>query len=188
MGRMKKKLKKTEVEHTGHPCSVKGCHEPGDYKAPKSRYTAGEYRYLCLDHIREFNRAWDYFDGWGREQIEAFMHSVVHGHRPTWKIGNQPLFTSDSLRDSFYRMLGEKPPEGARKPESRAKRKEREALSVLNLEPGATLSTVKAQYKKLVKKYHPDVNKGDKASEETFKHITAAYTHLSKSYGIPHEE
>jgi DnaJ domain len=185
MGAMKKKPKKIEVEHTGKPCAAKGCREPGDYKAPQSRWQQGEYQYLCLDHIREFNRAWDYFEGWGREQIETFMHSVVHGHRPTWKIGSQPRFTSESLRDSFYKMLGEEPPKGAHKPEPRMKRKEREALGVFDLEPGATLDMIKAQYKKLVKKYHPDMNKGDKASEETFKRITAAYTLLSKSYDKP---
>lgn len=183
-----RKKPKIEPPRTNRPCAVSKCPEPGEHKAPKSRLHHGEYQYLCLNHIREFNRAWDYFEGWSREQIESFMHSVVHGHRPTWKIGARPKFTSESLRDSFYKMLGEKPPEGARSAALRMKRKEREALAVLDLEPGASALMVKSQYKKLVKKYHPDVNKGDKKSEEAFKSIAAAYTLLSKSYGYSHEE
>jgi hypothetical protein len=165
------------------PCAAGGCKEPGEYKAPKSRYHTGEYQYLCLKHIREFNQAWDYFDGWSRDEIETFMHSAVHGHRPTWKIGAQPIFTNEKLRESFFRMLGEEPPKDAVRRDPRMPRKEREALAQLDLEPGAGLTQIKAQYKKLVKKYHPDVNKGDKQSEEVFKRITIAYAFLSKLYG-----
>ena len=170
------------IPHTGHPCAVPGCNEPGDYKAPKSRYNSGEYQYLCMDHIREFNKAWDYFDGWDREQIEEFRHSANHGHRPTWKMGMGPSFTDDKLRESFFKMLGEAPPKNTHKHEPRLPRKEREALAIMDLDPGASLQLIKIQYKKLVKKYHPDVNKGDKESEETFKLITAAYTFLNKTY------
>jgi len=176
-----RKKKAKEVEHTGFKCAAGGCRQPGDYKAPKSRWNTEEYQYLCLDHIREFNKAWDYFEGWNRDEIEDFTHSVVHGHRPTWKIGSEPLFTSEKLRESFFKMMGEEPPK-VKKPETRAERKLREALSLLDLEPGVTVVTVKSQYKKLVKKYHPDVNKG-KEAEETFKRITAAYTQLLKIYG-----
>jgi hypothetical protein len=146
-----------------------------------SRWEPGTYQYLCLEHVREFNRAWDYFEGWSSDQIEDFRDGVAHGHRPTWKIGAQPFFTNEKLQDSFFRMMGEEPPK-RKKPETRAERREREALAMLNLEPGATFTAIKAEYKKLVKKYHPDVNKGDKTSEETFKRITAAYTLLSKTH------
>jgi hypothetical protein len=186
MGRMKKKPK--ETPRSTEPCAAGKCREPGEYKAPKSRWQTGEYQFLCLDHVREFNRAWDYFEGWSSAQIEEFRDGVAHGHRPTWKIGAQPFFTNDKLRDSFFRMMGEEPPKAARKPESRAARREREALALLNLEPGATFAAIKAQYKKLVKKYHPDVNRGDKESEETFKRITAAYTQLFKTYEQSHED
>lgn len=175
-----------EKPQTSPPCAAGKCREPGEYKAPKSRWLTGQYQFLCLEHVREFNRAWDYFEGWTSTQIEEFRDGAAHGHRPTWKIGTQPFFTSDKLRDSFFRMMGEEPPK-ARKPESRSQRKEREALALLNLEPGAPLAAIKAEYKKLVKKYHPDVNRGDKASEETFKRITGAYTQLSKLRETSHE-
>lgn len=168
-------------------CAVPGCGEPGEYKAPKSRYNTGEYQYLCLNHIREFNQAWDYFDGWSRKQIEDFMDAAPYGHKPTWdmssRVGGSMFFSSDTLRDSFFEMLGEKPPSK----KNQNSRKERDAFAILALEPDAPLEVIKSQYKKLVKKYHPDVNKGDKTSEETFKRITVAYKALIKLYG-KHDE
>ena len=104
------KKKNTPPPREYPPCSATGCLEPGEYKAPKSRYETSEYRYLCLKHVQEFNAAWNYFDGWDREQIENFMHEAPYGHRPTWKIGAQPLFTNETLRDSFFKMMGEAPP------------------------------------------------------------------------------
>ena len=184
---MRTKPKSHPSAHT-HPCAAGDCAEPGEYKAPKSRYQTGQYQYLCLDHIREFNKAWDYFDGWSRGEIETFMHSSGYGHRPTWKIGAQPLFTNEKLRESFYKMLGENPPENAKRREPRISAKERSAFEVLNLEPGAQLSQIKAQYKKLVKKYHPDVNRDDSSAEEMFKRVTAAYTFLFKTYGNSDEK
>lgn len=179
---MRKKAKETPV-HNGI-CAVSGCKEPGEYKAPKSRYNTGEYQYLCLNHIREFNRAWDYFDGWSRKEIEDFMDSAAYGHRPTWsmaaRIGNvPPVFTSEFLRDNFFDMLREGP---KKKIVPHMPRKKGDAFAILDLEPDADITMIKKQYKKLVKKYHPDVNKGSKASEEAFKRITTAYGILMKAH------
>ncbi|HMP50703.1 MAG TPA: DnaJ domain-containing protein, partial [Candidatus Melainabacteria bacterium] len=39
----------------------------------------------------------------------------------------------------------------------------------------ATQKDIKSAYRSLARKYHPDANQGDKASEEKFKEITEAY-------------
>lgn len=164
------------------PCAVYGCTEPGEFRAPASRESLEKYQHLCLEHVRKFNQAWDYFNGWKQDEIEAFMHSSVHGHRPTWAIhrltGRQGSFTKESLEAALHRMMGDAPPV-RKKYETKAERKRREALAVLSLEPDADLKSIKAQYKMLVKKYHPDVNSG-KDAEETFKRITEAYSTLLK--------
>ena len=49
------------------------------------------------------------------------------------------------------------------------------ALAVLELTPPVTVAEVKARYKMLVKKHHPDANGGAKAAEERFKQISEAY-------------
>jgi len=166
------------------PCAIIGCFMPGDYKAPKSRHNTSEYQYLCLEHVQEFNQAWDYFAGWSQQQIEEFMDNSHHGHRPTWTMSARlgealfPLFSSENLKKSFFEMLdGRKPIIAPRMP-----RAQREALEVFELQITATLPEIKAQYKKLVKKYHPDVTKNDKLAEERFKKVTHAYKVLVELY------
>ncbi|MBI4366246.1 MAG: DnaJ domain-containing protein [Deltaproteobacteria bacterium] len=55
----------------------------------------------------------------------------------------------------------------------------RDYYEVLEVSPTATADELKKTYRRLAKQYHPDVNKGNKAAEEHFKEITAAYDVLS---------
>lgn len=50
---------------------------------------------------------------------------------------------------------------------------------VLGVSKNATQDEIKAAYRKMAKKYHPDINQGDKTAEEMFKKINEAYTVLS---------
>ena len=54
------------------------------------------------------------------------------------------------------------------------------ALAVLGLTPTATWVEIKARYKRLVKRYHPDANGGDRQAEERLKVINQAYSTLRK--------
>jgi molecular chaperone DnaJ len=51
--------------------------------------------------------------------------------------------------------------------------------AVLGVARDAPADVIKKQYRKLARKYHPDVNPGDKSAEETFKQVAAAYEVLS---------
>lgn len=51
--------------------------------------------------------------------------------------------------------------------------------AVLGLEAGASVAQVKATYRDLAKKYHPDCNNGDPSCQERLKQINAAYDYLS---------
>ena len=56
---------------------------------------------------------------------------------------------------------------------------EKDYYKALGVSKGATAEEIKKSYRKLARKYHPDANKGDSASEEKFKEISEAYNVLS---------
>ena len=165
------------------PCDSEGCMEPGAYKAPKSKDALHEYRWFCLDHIREHNEKWDYFEGADANEIEYFVRDAVTGHRPTWERESRIRGQYSKLHDALYEFLsGTKRTEPFSPP---LKPKLRKALSVIDLQYPYTEQELKAQYRVMVKKHHPDVNKGDKKSEETFKHVTVAYHTLLEQLKKP---
>lgn len=163
------------------PCEVQGCPYAGEYKAPYSQDELSRYRWFCLPHVRDYNANWDYFTGMQSQEIEDFMKDAMFGHRPTWKINQQKL-TEENLEAALHAMLhGTRQGASERKKQAAARsisEEERKALAVLDLQGEVTLQAIKKQYKLLVKKHHPDVNKGDKRSEERFKRITKAYHDL----------
>ena len=55
----------------------------------------------------------------------------------------------------------------------------RDYYEVLGVERTADEAAIKAAYRKLAKKLHPDVNPGDKDAEEKFKEVNEAYQVLS---------
>lgn len=160
-------------------CDVAGCAHTGLYKAPKSKTRLKDYLWLCLDHIREYNTSWDYFDGMDRDQIEQFMKDAVTGHRPTWNHTNGAPPHQDDLHTALNDFL--------HTPEKRRKnlppalpRKIVKALALINLEYPYNMQALKTEYRKLVKKHHPDRHQGNKKAEDTFKSISEAYDCLRK--------
>ena len=55
----------------------------------------------------------------------------------------------------------------------------RDYYEVLGINRSADEKEIKRAYRKLAKKYHPDMNPGDKQAEQKFKEITEAYNVLS---------
>ena len=52
---------------------------------------------------------------------------------------------------------------------------------VLEVDSGASAEAIKKNYRRLSKKYHPDLNQGNKIAEKRFKEITEAYSVLSSA-------
>ena len=55
----------------------------------------------------------------------------------------------------------------------------RDLYEVLGISKTADEKAIKKAYRKLAKKYHPDMNPGDKTAEQKFKEVTDAYNILS---------
>lgn len=184
----KQKRSKKEPDASGFPCSMPGCAEAGDYKAPLSPKEVNQYRWFCLTHVREYNANWDYFSGMHAGQIEDFIREAPLGHRPTWKINADIREREERLHAAVHDMMYGSGASRREKERLARKRRmtgaQRRALAVLNLDETATLQEIKKEYKLLVKKHHPDVNAGDKKAEERFKRITGAYQELIKMHNM----
>ena len=59
---------------------------------------------------------------------------------------------------------------------------EQKSMDVLSLKMPINVEKIKKTYKKLVKIYHPDVNKDNKNAEQLFKEINQAYRILLKKF------
>ena len=172
-------------------CDVPECAGSGEYRAPKGRHSLTEYYWFCLDHVRAYNAAWDYYAGMSTHEIEAAVRLDVTWQRPTWPMGgwrSREQLVRDAVFNGFVMDDGEgigryhhanphEPPPVPRTIED-------EALAVLNLAAPVTFTVVKARYRSLAKKHHPDANGGDKAAEERLKHINQAYNILKASYHL----
>jgi hypothetical protein len=161
----------------GHGCDAAGCLAAGEYRAPKSRSNLRQFHWFCLEHVREYNASWDYYQGMSPGEIEAQLRSDTSWQRPSWPLGRLGATArlEQSLEDSLHFTFGSKP---AEPPRPKLPPELREALEVLGLAWPVSMATVKSTYKKLAKRHHPDANGGNKASEEILKTINLAYATL----------
>lgn len=194
-----KREREAEAVETRHPgCQWKGCDKPAPHRAPKGRGRDGEYFSFCVDHVRQYNASYNYFDGMSDSEVSSFQKDALTGHRPTWKMG-----ANSWAHGTHERVTGAKDTGGAgqnahdphgffawRAQKSReepveARRLlrpiERKSLETLHLTETATKVEIKARFKELVKLNHPDANGGDTRSEEKLREIIQAYNYLKQS-------
>ena len=182
----------TEPHPPTRLCNHPGCEAGGDYRAPRSRLELDSYYWFCLDHVRAYNAAWNYYAGMSEHEIENEIRRDTVWQRPSWKLGQRhgPAYEAH-IRDPFNLYSGKerKPGAGQRNGRSpgadasaRVASAREQALAVFDLDPPFTAASLKARYKVLVKMHHPDAHGGDKEAEEKLKIINQAYTTLKASY------
>ena len=167
-------------------CDMPGCSLEGEHKAPKHR-GLNEYYHFCFEHVKEYNKAWNFFEGMSDSEVEEHTVNAMYGDRPTWKYGvngdpYEELYTkawqSFNNTDEDPRQKAHDPGAGQFSQHSQ----EHKAMAIMGLEPPITLDAIKSKYKDLAKKHHPDLNKGCAKSEELLKEINMAYTILKLAY------
>ena len=160
-------------------CDHPGCGHGGEFKAPRGRDRLHEYYWFCLTHVRAYNAAWNYYAGMSADEIEGELRRDTTWQRPTWPLGAKTSNRrfSFTIRDPFGVFEDEFDDSPAKPPPS----PEDAAMKVMDLEEPLTLGALKARYKELVKRHHPEANGGEKAAEEKFKEINQAYTTLLHS-------
>jgi hypothetical protein len=178
-------------------CAYPGCPEIGEFRAPDpagrsaSPNGPGDYQYLCLDHVREFNARYNWFAGMSAEQIadaqsptyvwpnetRAFSAAAGVDSPPKWQDFHDPL---DAISARFKKRVEDAIP--ATSADGRLLTKEeRHALMVLGLDYKAERRAIRSAYSKLVRKYHPDKNGGDRSFEKKLQAVIEAYNCLNVS-------
>lgn len=157
------KIKRNPTSHPGTCCDAESCQAAAVYKAPRARGNLGFY-WFCLEHIRLYNAAWDYFDGFAPDQIEKQLKHDFVWERPSWPFGSAPE---------------DKQPQ-KKKDKNDLPLKYKKAMGVLGLVPPLTTEKVKGRYRDLVKRFHPDTNNGSRANEDRLKAIMDAYKTLDE--------
>ena len=169
-------------------CDSPKCKEKGEYRAPKSRVMLNEYFYFCLDHIKEYNKSWDFYKGMSVEQIENSMRSDTFWDRPSWPLKSSFKNVFDEFNeyvDDFVKNDDDKINDTYFKNKlinENLSIEENKALKELDLVMPISLEKIKKNYKKLVKIFHPDVNGNNKNAEEKFKQINESYKLLLKKF------
>jgi len=174
------------------PCAHPGCADAGEYRAPRDR-TLKDYIWLCLDHVREYNKRWNYYEGMSESEVENEIRRDTCWGRPSWKLGSIGAggvnWKDARMRDDFGFFREDAKEEarargnwgrqtGSGQRRRTADTTEDKALTIMGLDVPLSKEALKSRYKDLVKRYHPDVNQGDKAAEEKLKDINEAYRTL----------
>lgn len=197
-----RKAGKTQVKLCDHT----GCDMFGEYPAPMKKHLpesfamyrtsgeitekyeigdniSGEKYWFCLKHIREFNKRWDFFDGMNPDEIENFRMDAIYGHRLVWdsakRTSGRNFGNIEQINNIAWKLrVGEDDFCSSNNNEPQYSENEVVALKILGVTAPVTKEKIKSQYRKLVKLYHPDKNKGDKTAEERIRSINQAYGYL----------
>jgi hypothetical protein len=174
---------------TGQACDHPGCPGAGEFRAPPAGGRRpgfdgpGEWRWLCLDHVRAFNSGYNYFSGMSDEEIQAAHNPYAGWDRetrafsqngsppPRWADFTDPL---DAIGARFQRSA---PAEGRRDGRELSDG-DRKALRVLGLPLNADRRALRTRYAELVRRFHPDRNGGDRSHEKALQAVIEAYQSL----------
>jgi hypothetical protein len=165
-------------------CDWENCDQIGSYRAPLEKDNSKKFRLLCLEHIKIFNKKWNYFSNMTDQEVEYFVKSDLTWHKATKSFGSSDNFFNilwnNALEDKLNIFKSENFNEYKR---TQLSNTDREAFDAMELQYNAKWEEIQKQFKTLVKKYHPDKNQGSRKFEDKLKTITLAYSQLKMTIG-----
>jgi len=186
-------------EDTGRICEHPTCREAGEFRAPGGAGHnfdgPGRWRWMCLEHVREFNAGYDWFEGMSAEEIldaqapgmgwrtesPTFRPNAGVDGMPRWADYDDPL-DAISARARGIKSRARRQAEMAM--DGRFSPVEAEALETLGLGSDVDRRRLRRRYSELVRRYHPDRNGGDRAYEARLNRVVEAYQTLRKARAI----
>lgn len=174
-------------------CEKPGCEKPGKFRAPKSPDNLDDFHWFCLDHVREYNNRWNFFETLPEEEVEQRVEADrVWGRatRPFSDRGSQPHTDGKAWQrfgfDDPMELLGERATlnpggERAKAQQRRLPPTERKALEILDAQDTQSKREIRQQYKALVKDLHPDMNGGRRDDEARLAEVVWAWEQIKAS-------
>ncbi len=162
-------------------CCWPDCDAEGTFSAPVDPRNLKRRQYFCAKHIKEFNKRWNGLDGFTESEIYTLQEPTASWQRPGWgeQLRGQPskaeAFASAQDLHAFFNSRLARELNGERPAPRRALPADvQAACRIFSLEQPQTEALLKPRYLRLVKQYHPDVNKAADAAE-MIKRINVAY-------------
>lgn len=186
-------------EGANRRCEAPGCRNAGEFRAPGYRPSGfdgpGEWRWFCLEHVREFNAGYDWFEGMSADEIleaqspvsgwktenPAFSPRAAVDGMPRWADFEDPL-DAISARANGIKSRAQR--EAAMAMDGRFSKEEAQALETMGLGSNTDRQRLRRRYSELVRRYHPDRNGGDRQFEARLGKVVEAYQLLRKSAAI----
>jgi len=169
-------------------CDYGGCNEHGEFLAKTKSSVKFFY---CLNHIKDFNKNYNFFEGMSEEEVIDYQISAIIGHRPTWKSGTNPQASyfskfakndGSAFDDPFDLFEKEKTSKYERQSKIKKGKISEKAYKLLDFNSVSNKSDIRKKFKEVVKSLHPDTNGGDNSQEDLLKEVISAYKAL-KSKG-----
>lgn len=176
----------------GRQCDYPNCKQPANYRAPKSRQSNNEFYWFCLEHVRQYNEAWDFYAGMTLEEIEQMRDADMTWGRPTWPLNAKNKQAQQTKQEEAVRHAWQHFQENVRSQKHQQQQQHSntarqefplvyDALKVLGFRQNPIkFSLIKKQYIALAKQCHPDSRGGDTSAIEKLKVVNEAYALLRK--------
>ncbi|MBL4807151.1 MAG: J domain-containing protein [Rhodobacteraceae bacterium] len=192
--RAKKRGMSGAVETSSRKCNKDGCKLSGKYRAPKSADQLDEFIWFCLDHVREHNRSWNFFDG----QTHTTPDQQAESDK-TWGLPTEPFAKGEQGAnaetaawkrfgfDDPMEVLGANATMNPAHNQAKANNArrlpptERKALDILGAPNTLSKAELRKVYKALVKDLHPDLNGGRRDDEEKLTEVVWAWEQVKIS-------
>jgi DnaJ-domain-containing protein 1 len=183
-------------ETSSRTCEHPNCENAGKYRAPKSPDDLDDFFWFCLDHVREYNLKWNFFENHTEAELEKQFAADKVWERPTKPFGEKGKTAQGAraeakawarlgiddpmevLGDNATRNPGSVKPGGATR---RLPPTERKALEILDARDHWSRSEIRRQYKSLVKDLHPDMNGGNRDDEDRLQEVVWAWEQIKES-------
>ena len=99
--RIRTKRRVERPEPAAPVCQWDGCEAPAAHRAPVGRNAEGQFFMFCFEHVKEYNKGYNYFSGLSDTEIARYQKEAITGHRPTWTVGVNKASRNGRRHDRF---------------------------------------------------------------------------------------